>query len=311
MISFLALAAAGFAAPERPALPAGLDELLRHPGDYSQICDARASSFPAPIPGFRSIMHGEAGFSKAKLEFIKKNRAKLMPAIAAKLESVDLLRKPQPQPADPSVPKNEIDVEPIGVDPASFNTLLLAMIEELDAAEVLPQLMALEEKFHALLTAAEKDPKAPLPQTDGSEGVGVHPANLLKEGEDYDKLTPEREAEVERQSRVFSAQAVHRDILAIFVRLMRKQGYQPMMDSTLERTYGKLLKAKWSADEMLAKYKSAGDIPADEKENVKFDPIHKVAYMIWDPVEIPYSEEMRKQILELTKSFVTSKKEKP
>ena len=310
LLSAACVWAAGALAAEKPAPAVNLDELLRHPGDYSQICDARSSSFPAPIPAFRSIMHGEAGFSTSKLAVIKKNRAKLLPAIAAKLESVDLLRKPQPQPPDPSIPKDQQDVDPIGVDPASFNTLLLAMIEELDAVEVLPQLMTLEEKFHTLLVAAEKDPKAPLPQTDGSEGVGIHAGNLLKEGEEYDKLTPEREAEVERKGNVFRAQAVHRDILAIFVRLMRKPGYQPMMDSSLEKTYGKLLKAKWSGDEQLSKYKSGDDIPAEEKDSIKFDPIHKVAYMTWDPVELPYSEETRKQILELTRSFVASKKKK-
>src|SRR5262245_5594087 len=96
-------------AREEPPMTAKLDELLRHPGDYIQVCYAVLSSFPAPIPVIRSIMHGEAGFSKAKLEFMKKNRARLVPAIASKLGSVDLLRKPKPQPPDPSAPKNEIE----------------------------------------------------------------------------------------------------------------------------------------------------------------------------------------------------------
>jgi hypothetical protein len=250
MKSFLLRAAAasmvlltGFAAaaPEKPAMAEKLDQLLRHPGSYSQICDAMESAFPAPIPGFRSIMHGEAGFSKTNLDFIKKNRAKLLPALAAKLKSVDLLREPKPQPKDPAVKESEPEADPVGVDPACFNTLLLTMIEELDAVEVLPELLAVEEKYHALLTAGEKDAQAPLPQTDG-DGAGVFPSNLLKEGEEYDKLTPERAAEVERQQAVFAAQAVHRDILAVMVRLMRKPGYPPMLASDLEKTYGKLLR---------------------------------------------------------------------
>ncbi len=295
------------AAAELPSMAAKLDDLLRWPGDYSQICDAMSSSFPAPIPGFRSIMHGEASFSKTKLAFIRKNRAAILPAVAAKLESVDLTREPQPQKPDPTVKKDEIDIDPIGVDPASFNTLLLMIIEETDAVELLAPLLKLEEKYHALLMAAEKNPGAALPQTDG-DGAGIGPGNLLKDGEDYDKLTPEREQEIERMQVLFSAQAVHRDILAVCVRLMRKVGFDPMMKSNLEKTYGKLLKEKWSGDEQLSKYKSAEDIPAEEREEIKFDRIHKVAYMSWQPVNIPYSAETRKEILELTESFAESRK---
>ncbi len=307
LLTVACLFAGPLAAAEKGTGAPRLDDLLRWPGDYSQICDAVSSSFPAPIPGFRSIMHGEAGFSKTKLAFIKKNRAALLPAVAAKLESVDLTRVPQPQKPDPAMKKEEIDIDPIGVDPMSFNTLLLSIIEETDAVEVLPSLLKLEEKYYALLTAAEKDPKAPLPQTDG-DGAGIGPGNLLKEGEDYDKLTPEREAEMDRTRELFSAQAVHRDILAVCVRLMRKAGYEPMLKSNLEKTYGKLLKAKWSGDEQLSKYKSAADIPAEEREEIKFDPVHKVAYMTWQPVDIPYSAAIRKEIVELTTAFAESRK---
>lgn len=266
------------------------------------------SSFPAPIPGFRSILHGEAGFSQKNLAFIKQNRAALLPVIAAKLESIDLLKKPKPQPPDKSIPKDQIDADPVGVDPSCYSTLLLTIIEELDATPVFPQLLALEEKFQTLLSAAEKDPKAPLPKVDGSEGAGIGAGNLLKEGEEWDKLSKEREAEVTRLTALFRAQAAHRDMLAVFVRVMRKKGYEPMLASDLEKTYGRLLKAKWKDNEDMAKYKSAADIPPEEKDNIKFDPIHMVAYMTWDPVEIPYSAEIRRAILDLTKGFVASLK---
>ena len=294
-------------AQKKPAIAYTLDDLIRWPGDYSQICDAMQKPFPATIPGFRSIMHGEAGFSKAKLDYIKANRAKLLPAVGAKLEKLDLLRAPVEQKPDPTAKKGEIDIDPLGLDPDSFNTLLLSIIEETDAVEVLPQLLALEDKFHALLVVAEKDPKAPLPQTDG-DGAGIYPGDLLKEGEDAEKISPEREAEIERQREIFSAQSVHRDILAVCVRLMRKPGYGPMLQSNLEKTYGKLLKAQWGDDEQLSKYKSAADIPKEERDDIKYDPVHKVAYMKWRTVDIPYTEEIRTEIIALTKSFIASRK---
>jgi len=284
-----------------------LDDLIRWPGDYSQICDAMQKPFPATIPGFRSIMHGEAGFSKDKLAYIKANRAKVLAAVGAKLEKLDLLRKPEEQKPDPAAKKGETDIDPIGLDPDSFNTLLLSIIEETDGVEALPQLLVLEDKFHALLTAAEKNPQAPLPLTDG-DGTGIFPGDLLKEGEDPEKISPEREAEIDRLREVFAAQSVHRDILAICVRFMRKSGYEPMLASNLEKTYGRLLKAKWSGDEQLSKYKSSADIPKEERDSIKYDPIHKVAYMTWDTVEIPYSAEVRTEILVLTKAFIESKK---
>lgn len=295
-------------------LAAKLDSLLRHPGSYSQICDAMTSSFPAPIPAFRSIMHGEAGFSEKNLEFIKKNRAAILKAVAAKLEKLDPAKAPTPQPPDPSVKKDadgnfEADADPVGTDPSTFSTLLLTIIEETDGAEALGALLAFEEKYNTLLTAAEKDDKAPIPQADG-DGAGVFANNITKEDEDYDAMTPERKAEVERKQELFRAQAVHRDILAVCVRLMRKAGYDPMLSSPLEKTYGKLLKEKWGTDEQLSKYKKAADIPEEERESIKFDPIHKVAYMTWLPVEMPYTPETRQQIIELTKAFIASRKAK-
>ena len=299
----------------KPALAGKLDALLRHPGDYSQICDAMQSSFPAPLPAFRSIMHDEAGFSEANLKFIKKNRTEILAAVAAKLEGLDLLRAPKPQPPDPSIKKDEngeltVDVDPIGTDPETFSTLLLTIIEETDGVEVLPQLLAVEEKYYTLLTAAEKDPAAPRPQSDGGEGAGIVPGDLLKEGEEYDKLTPEREAEIDRTRSLFYTQAVHRDMLAVCVRLMRKAGYEPMLESSLEKTYGKLLREKWGSDEELSKYKSAADIPEEDRDSIKYDPVHKVAYMTWQPVNIPFTAGIRTEIVTLTKSFVASRRKK-
>lgn len=283
-----------------------LDDLLRYPGDYSQICDARVSPFPAPIPAFRTMLHGEAGFSTARLEYIRKNRATLIPAIAAKLESVDLTKKPEPQQPDKSIPKDQSDVDPIGSDPDSYSTQLLALVEELEATELFPQLIKIEEKLHSMLTAAEKDPAAPLPEIDGAKGSGLVVDIPLKDGEDWDTLSPAREKEIARKRELFAAQAADRDILALFVKSMRKAGYHPMLESDLEKTYGRLLKSKWKDDETLSKYKSASDIPVEDREGVKFDPIHKVAYATWDPVEIPYTGELRNTILTLTKAWLAS-----
>ena len=237
------------------------------------------------------------------MALIKANREAIVAAIGRKLERIDLSKKPVPPPPDPAIPKDQIDVDPVGADPTVFSTLLLTLIEELDPWEVFPQLMAFEANYHVLLTAAGQDPKAPLPQSDGPEGAGLG-VNLLKEGEEYDKLPLDRAAGVDRQTAVFHAQALQRDILAVMVRSMRKQGYAPMLASDLEKTYGRLLKAKWGKHEDFSKYKSTADIPAEDRENIKYDPIHQVVYAPWDPVEIPYNEATRRSILDLTRDYV-------
>jgi hypothetical protein len=81
-----------------------------------------------------------------------------------------------------------------------------------------------------------------------------------------------------------------------------------MLSSDLEKTYGRLLKAKWSKNEDFNKYQSTTDIPEADRDSIKFDPIHKVAYLAWDPVEIPYSEATRSAILDLTKGYLASLK---
>lgn len=311
-LAAVCLLATPLSAQDKAAMGAKLDALLRHPGDYSQICDAMMSTFPAPIPGFRSIMHGEAGFSEKNLDFIKKNRAEIIKAVCAKLVSIDPAKAPKPQPPDPSIKKDEngepiADADPIGTDPEAFSTLLLTIIEETDAVDALLPLLTLEEKFYTLLSAAEKDPGAPIPHADG-DGAGVSPGNIVGENEDYEAMTAERKAEVERKQELFRAQAVHRDMLAVCVRLMRKSGYEPMLASSLEKTYGKLLREKWGTDEQLSKYKKTEDIPEEDRDSIKYDPVHKVAYMTWMPINIPYTPAIRSQIIELTKSFAASKK---
>jgi hypothetical protein len=285
-----------------------LDEMLRHPGDYSQVCDIRTSSFPAPIPGFCTILHGEANFSQENIALIKKHRTELLPQISAKLAAIDLTKKTQPQEPEKLKNKNpdECDATPVGVDPAVLSNLLVNLIEELDAYEVFPQLLAVENRFHEMLTAAEKNPKASLPQTDGVEGAGIGAMNLYGEDEDYEKMTEARKAEVERTRSIFYAQNLHRDILAVMVKSMRKHGYEPMLTSELEKTYGTLRKAQSAKNESLSKFKTANDIPEAEREDIKFDPIHQVAYYQWDAVNIPYTEEIRQNIVTLTKSYVTN-----
>ncbi|MBP7949041.1 MAG: hypothetical protein KA004_05250 [Verrucomicrobiales bacterium] len=291
-----------------PGMAEKLDAILRHPGQYSQICDATGYPMPAPIPGFRSVLHGEASLSEANLKFLAANRAEVLKAVAAKLRGIDLLRQAKEQALDPSIPPaklDEVDATPRGVDPDCYSDILLEVIESLDGAVVFPELMELEEKFHALLVKAEQDPAAPLPVVDGTDGAGIYASNLPENEMDQEKLTAEQMAALARKRSVFRAQMAHRDILAVFVRVMRKNGFEPMLSSDLEKTYGKLLRDKWSNHEEFSKFKRAGDIPEDLRENVKFDPIHKVAYLTWDPVQIPFSEQTRTRILELTKQFVT------
>jgi hypothetical protein len=293
-----------------------LDKILRHPGEYSQICDAMPWPKGAPIPAFRSIMHGEAGISEKNMALLKKNRDAVVRALKARLKAIDPVKPAKEQQPDPSIPKDQWDVTPVGVDPAVFSDLMLLIVEELSAVEVFPELVAFEEKYLAALAKAEADTKAPLPTADGADGAGVHEQMseeelAAQEKEDPDKeRTPEVEAAQERKWKLFSAKMAHRDILATLVRVMRKVGYDPMLQSSIEKEYGRMLKEKWAKDETYSKYTSRESIPEEERESIKWDPIHKVAYPVWTPLEFPYSPEVRTQIVDLAKKCGAEKAKK-
>lgn len=305
-----------FAAPGGDPFDKQLDKILRHPGEYSQICDAMPWPKGAPIPAFRSIMHGEAGISEKNMDLLKKNREAAIKALRAKLKSIDPMKPAKEQKPDPSIPRDQWDVTPVGVDPEVFSGLMLVIVEELNAVEAFPELTAFEEKYLAALTKAETDAKAPLPTADGTSGAGVSEQMseeeiAAQEKEDPNKEpTKEEEAAQERKWKLFDARMAHRDMLAAMVRVMRRTGYDPMLQSDIEKQYGKLLKEKWAGDENYNKYTSRESIPEEERESIKWDPIHKVAYPVWMPVEFPYSPEVRKQIIELAKRCAEDKAKK-
>jgi sulfatase modifying factor 1 len=295
------------AAPAKLSLAEQFDNILRFPGDYSQNCSSVYSSYPAPLPAFRSIMHAYASLSQSNLDFLRKNRAGVIPILTAKLQAADLLRKPLPQPRDPSVTKKDPEgPEPIGVDPASFNSHLLKIVEELEAVEVIPQLLAIEEKYVPLMEAFEKDPGAPVPQVDGANTAKVFARNLSPYDEEIDDLRKEPKEQLERKSKIFDVQAVQRDLLAVLVRLMRDAGYKPLFTSRLESLYGDTLQKAFRKDEVLSKYKKAEDIPEHDRAYIHFDPVRRLAWHEDSDLGIPYTPELRREILELTKSFIAA-----
>ncbi len=291
---------------KKPALAEKLDELIQHPGDYSQNCDFMDAPFPAALPAFRSIMHGEAGFSKANVEFMKKNREGIIAALSVKMKSLDFLRKPRPLPAHPDAEARELD--PVGADPGVFSPLLLTIIEELQAVEVLPQILLLEEKYYLLMLAFEKNPAAPAPLVDGTDGIGV----IVGDVDKWEEMSKE---ELARQRSLFRVQAIHRDMLAVMVRLIREKSFPPLLASSLEKRYGELLKEEIAKYQELASYKTPEDIPKEHRHAIQFDPVHHVPFRadhgyFGGALPIPYTPELRKEILDLAKAFIASQAKK-
>jgi hypothetical protein len=294
-----------------------LDAAIRHPGLYSQMCDVQIMPSPAPLSAFRQVAVGEAFLSEATLEALKKQRKPVLELISQRLEKVDLFAKPQPQGLDPKIKKDEegnfeSDGEPRGYDPATYSILTLRIIQDLDGVEAMPALLSFETRFHAALLKLEKDPTAPIPTVDGLDGANVAMEGLFnnEKGEpvDYDKLTEAQQRVFERRGKVFRATAAQRDMLAVMVKLMRKEGFEPMLNSPLEAEYGKLLKEQNQEDDELKKYRKTEDIPKDEQDNIKYDAVHGTAYYVWQPVQLPYTEEKRSMIRQLAGDFVKSKK---
>lgn len=306
LVSLFPFAArAGSVAPsEGEAL---LNDLLRWPGSYGQICDAFPVPSPIPLPAFRIQTEGEASFSQKNLALMKEKRAVLVPVVRKRLLGVDFTRHEKEQPKDPSV-VGEVESRPWGTDPTLFSTLLLQVVRETKALEALPELIEVEARLHDLLAEIAKNPATPPPVMDGFMGCGLFPARQAQEPEN----APEKdEATVERERNLFLAEAAHRDLLAVMGALLRFAGYEPILNSKLEADYGKGLRKLYEKNEDLHAYKSKQDIPEEEREWIGFDQLHRLPHYKWEHVAIPYSEALRNQMRIWVGDYLKTKSGKP
>lgn len=282
---FIAACQIAFVASAFGETPVGdvlLDKIISYPGSYSQVCDVMTVETDIPYRAFELTDFSGASFSKTNQALIDKNRDALIPAIRARLLAVDFAREAVPLGEDPK-PEENLDGEAFGCDPKSLNSLLLGLIQQIQAIEALPELLVVEQDLVKRIEKAKNDPTAPAPLVEGWFVGYITNDSEVK-----------TDAERDRFSNLFQARVAQRDLVMLMALLMREKSYKPYLKTSLEVAYAKGLK---KAASVYPTYKVGDPLPEGKNGwEFKLDPIVRVLRRDHDFVSIPYTRESRDQI---------------
>jgi hypothetical protein len=261
-----------------------LDKVISHPGSYSQVCDVMTAPAEIPYRAFELTDFSGAGFSKANLALIAKNRDALVNALRTRLLAIHFSNEAKQPGADPK-PEENFDGEAYGCDPQSLNPLLLGLIQQLHAIEALPELLIVEQQLVEQIAKAKDDAKAAPPVVCGWFVA-------MEGGSDDDETATKRD----RRLKLFQSRIAQRDLVMLMALLMREKAYKPYLETTLESAYAKGLKAK-ARELKLPIPKPGEELPAEiDGCKIEVDPITRLVRREFAPVLIPYTRESRDQV---------------
>ena len=262
-----------------------LDQVISHPGSYSQVCDVASTSPGIPYRLFQITDFAGASFSKANQALVDKNRNGLIKAIRSRLLAVDFSKSPVTPSEDPKPEAND-DGDAFGCDPKALSPMILTLIQQLHGIETLPELLAVEQKLVKAIAKAKDDTNVMPPKVAGW--------SVSEEHADYDLDEPE--AKRDRRTNLFHARVAQRDLIVTMALLMREKAYKPYLATTLEAAYVKGIKA----DAAENGYSKLNVRPGTEKhldgKILCVDPVTKITYMMNFSVKLPYTRESRDQI---------------
>lgn len=248
-----------------PTADALLQRILAEPGQYSQMCGGRLSDGTVPLPIYWLNADGELHVSAANLAALRARRAEIIPAVQEHLGKLRVRFE-----SDPSVVFHQGAVE-VKPNPDQLSGPLCEIMLGLDAVETLPLLLHLEEQIAGHLP---KDAAAP---ADGG-------------------LTP-------RSYPLQRAKVAQRDLLSMMLQFLRKQRYQPVLDSLFEKTYAEALKAA-ATQEYFKGVKTPADAVAQGKPWVRFDPIYHLPIGSLKKLEVPFTSEVRAEVRGFAEQFL-------
>ena len=152
------------------------------------------------------------------------------------------------------------------------NGPLYEIVLGLDAVETLPALLHLEEQIAGQLP---KDAAAPA-------GGSLSPRDL----------------------QLWSAKVAQRDVLSVMLQLLRGQRFQPLLDSSFEKTYAEAIKAAASHKDF-RDLKTPADAKARNMNWVRFDPIYRLPVgNLGKPLEVPFTPEVRAEVRGFAEQFL-------
>lgn len=270
---------------QEPAADKLLDQVISHPGSYSQVCDVMSAPSDIPYQLFQITSFYGASLSKANQALVDGNRDGLVRALRSRLLAVDFSRKPVAPAEDPKPEENFFDGRAYGCDPKALSPILLELIDRLHGIEALPELLVVEQKLVDGIAKAKDDAKVAPPEATGWQ--------VAEESVDYDENEPE--AKRDRRVKLFQARVAQRDLVMLMAKLMREKAYKPYLATTIEAAYVKGLKAE-AKEKGYDKLKTS-ELPEEiEGVPVEIDPITKIISTSYFTVKLPYTRESRDEI---------------
>lgn len=301
--------------PSAVSVEALVDEAIQRPGDGTQICDAPPAvpfSRP-PIPAYGLSVSQSTFLSEPMKKLLRDRRAEVVQELVRRLEKLDLLnpppaptkrKKPILPPLYPPAKPDEVDFETeTDQNPRTIGGVMLSMILDLDAVELLPHLLRLEDQLYQLNAKALQYDAAPVAKIDiGGSVMWQGSGEDFKDVEDWNKMPPA----LKRKQQLFDAIIFDRELLGVMVELLHRKGFSSLPTSTLGRIRTLVLRHR-TLDEDLQKVRSEADIPQDQKLSIAFDRTAGVPYWRWRVVRAPYTEELRNETRNLVQAFLDQK----
>jgi hypothetical protein len=249
-------------------------------------------------------------------KLLRERREEVVQELGRRLEKLDLMnppkapaknKKPLLPPLYPPAKPGEVDFETeTDQNPRTLGGVMLSMVLELDAVELLPHLLRLEEQLQQLNVAASRDDKTPIPVIDAGGGASWEGAGEdFKDVEDWNKMPPK----LKRKQQLFDSMVFDREMLGVMVELLHRKGSASLPTSSLGRVRTLILQHR-KLDEDLQKVRSVADIPENQKENISFDKDAGVPYWRWHIVRVPYTDDLRNETRSLVQGYL-DKKEVP
>ncbi len=157
-------------------------------------------------------------------------------------------------------------------NPDELGVPLYEVIIDLDAVETLPALLNLEAGVAEFLA------KEPASVAAGS----FAPAEI----------------------RPWRTKATQRDLLSMMLQLLRRQRFQPVLDSAFEKAYAAAIRTGADKDD-LRDLKTPADAKAQGKTWVRIDPIYQLPVSIFAPKpEVPFTTEIRTEVRGFAERFL-------
>ncbi len=292
-----------------------LDEIIQRPGGYAQMCDAPAPApFHAPpIPAY-GLSVPQCLFPSAEMKkLLHESRDDVVKELAGRLEKLDWIHPPPaPPPSEKPlfIKSNARQIEfdptkPSGQNPRSLDSIMLTIILDLDAVELLPHVLRLEDELHKITVAALSDDHAPLPVIEiGGCVIWMGAERDYANVENWDKAPPE----LKRKRQLFDALVFDRELIGVMLDLLARKNFAPLKDSTLGRVRALGLREMVDHKSFLENIKRPEDIPESDRQFVLFDRELGIPYWRYAQVPVTYSESLRDESRQLVKCFLDGSK---